>query len=479
MGTYTKEQLTDELNRIKTATSACRDAIYNKGVTSIPVDASLGSLATYASMITCDHPDILLSYIANSNTNASSSSDIADVYFDTGYKPSAYIEFSGVFSMPENNGNGALFGAYDTLENRMWFIPYSSGTNKFSYCNNLTGINWVKSGTPSGAGTFVFTSGSMSIYNHYDAEVITINGENSTTTRVTPTTTTIIDETLLLFARHNKGNADCKAIKGTKIKYICFYDKAVLVRFYIPVLHWHNGQYVPCFYDKVNDNYIYNLGSDPVYYESTGYTLLDSLYYTSSSPEIKSGFTTAQSITSFDRLHTRYSFVSNSNYNEQGLIVSRLSSSVKTGIYAKYVGGTSIGYKMIPGRKYTKNSSGAYTDLHSDITILPYQTATFSSYQTIVNNNWRPTFSVNGSITVGNTTQQTTTQFNNKTYNLLYYIVSPYIKMHYASLTNDYMNNSSNAYIPLLINNTPCFYELRTETAIYNTVDKLGYDILY
>ena len=51
--------------------------------------------------------------------------------------------------------------------------------------------------------------------------------------------------------------------------------------------------------------------------------------------------------------------------------------------------------------------------------------------------------------------------------------------MHYASLTNDYMNNSSKAYVPLLINNTPCFYELRTETAIYNTVDALGYDILY
>ena len=83
MGTYTKEQLTDELNRIKTATSACRDAIYNKGVTSIPADASLGSLATYASMITCDHPDILLEYIQADETPSSEAR--TTVYFKTDY----------------------------------------------------------------------------------------------------------------------------------------------------------------------------------------------------------------------------------------------------------------------------------------------------------------------------------------------------------------------------------------------------------
>ena len=53
---------------------------------------------------------------------------------------------------------------------------------------------------------------------------------------------------------------------GLKTYYVKIWSSDNLIRFYIPVLHYINGQYTPCFYDKVNNSYIYNLGTDtPVY----------------------------------------------------------------------------------------------------------------------------------------------------------------------------------------------------------------------
>jgi hypothetical protein len=86
---------------------------------------------------------------------------------------------------------------------------------------------------------------------------------------------------MYLFARHNAldntQTADMYAPASTRIYYTKIWNDNRLVRFYVPVLHYTNGQYTPCFYDKVNDIYIYNLGTDTPTYKIQGDYLLDYL----------------------------------------------------------------------------------------------------------------------------------------------------------------------------------------------------------
>ena len=263
MGTYTKEQLTDELNRIKTATSACRDAIYNKGVTSIPADASLGSLATYASMITCEHPDILLEYIQAGD--GSDTSKAAHVYFDTGFVPNASTTFEIECSRPRTGRSNMMFGSY------YYNIRLYSNTYLLTYTNSWQTIDWNIGSTPSSYGNMTYISTSI------NGNTLYLTIDNSTYTNHI-TVAAKDDISIYLFARHvSDTNIDWTANSGSRIKYVKFYSSHNLVRFYVPVLHYYNGQYTPCFYDKVNDNYIYNLGSDTAIYSSTGDYLLDYL----------------------------------------------------------------------------------------------------------------------------------------------------------------------------------------------------------
>lgn len=262
MGTYTKEQLTDELNRIKTDTSACRDAIYNKGVTSIPADASLGSLATYASMITCDHPDILLEYIAN---GPDSDSTRKNVYFDTGFVPTKSTRIECRTSIHYLSDENRILGnVYDSTWSGIRCFPgYSAGKlggrmgSKTVYCGSINADE-------------IYT---ISIYGNYGAEMLV----NETKTNGGSYSWTTNDITAYIFAEHHYSLGARTSFSGVKMYYFKIWDKNNLVRFYVPVLHYYNGQYVACFYDKVNDNYIYNLGSDTVIYSSTGDYLLDYL----------------------------------------------------------------------------------------------------------------------------------------------------------------------------------------------------------
>ena len=262
MGTYTKEQLTDELNRIKTATSACRDAIYNKGVTSIPVDASLGSLATYASMITCEHPDILLEYIAN---GPDSDSTRKNVYFDTGFVPTKSTRIECRTSIHYLSNENRIFGnVYDSTWSGIRCFPgYSTGKlggrmgSKTVYCGSINADE-------------IYT---ISIYGNYGVEMLV----NETKTNGGSYSWTTNDITAYIFAEHHYSAGARTSFSGVKMYYFKIWDSNNLVRFYVPVLHYYNGQYVACFYDKVNDNYIYNLGSDTAIYSSTGDYLLDYL----------------------------------------------------------------------------------------------------------------------------------------------------------------------------------------------------------
>ena len=82
---------------------------------------------------------------------------------------------------------------------------------------------------------------------------------------------------MYMFAINNQGTVDYRCLADTRIYYMKIWRDNNLIRFYIPVLHYINGQYTPCFYDKVNDTYIYNLGTDTPTYKISGDYLLDYL----------------------------------------------------------------------------------------------------------------------------------------------------------------------------------------------------------
>ena len=113
----------------------------------------------------------------------------------------------------------------------------------------------------------------ISIYGNYGAEMLV----NETKTNAGSYSWETNDITAYIFAEHHYSDGARTSFSGVKMYYFKIWDSNNLVRFYVPVLHYYNGQYVACFYDKVNDNYIYNLGSGTVTYSSTGDYLLDYL----------------------------------------------------------------------------------------------------------------------------------------------------------------------------------------------------------
>lgn len=72
-----------------------------------------------------------------------------------------------------------------------------------------------------------------------------------------------------LFAYNVNGTINTKvSYSGLKIYCVKMWNSNnILVKHFIPVLHYVNNQYVPCLYDKVNNNYIYNLGTQTPYYK--------------------------------------------------------------------------------------------------------------------------------------------------------------------------------------------------------------------
>ena len=263
MGTYTKAQLETELTRIKNAVASCRTSIYNQGVLNIPSDVTLAQLPTYVNMIDCSHPDILLDYIQAGD--GSNTSQEAQVYFDTGFVPDASTSFEIVCSRPKTGSSNMMFGSY------CYNIRLYSSTYLLTYENSWQTINWNIGSTPSTYGNMTYISTSI------NGSTLSLTIDSSTYTK-SITVATKNDTSIYLFARHaSDTNIAWTANSGSRIKYVKFYSSHNLVRFYVPVLHYYNGQYTPCFYDKVNDNYIYNLGSGTVTYSSTGDYLLDYL----------------------------------------------------------------------------------------------------------------------------------------------------------------------------------------------------------
>lgn len=348
MGTYTKEQLETELTRIKNAVASCRTAIYDKGVTSIPDNVTLAELPTYVNMIECSHPDILLRWIGTGDGDITKDSD---VYFDTGLLPSYDITFDTMCIKP-NTGTNVLFGASNSGSS-FFFIP-NYNTYAFWTQNQLRRYNFYVTGALSNIDTNFYHFSSADTFEYTSSFSVYAGSKQYTTTPGEGAESLTSGNTLYIWARNIGTSVNLKATYGSKLKYLCFFKGGDLVRFYVPVLHWTNGEYVPCLYDKVNDTYSYNLGTGTPNYESTGAYLLDYYYYASEKPT-NAGFLTASLILQNMRLCTKFVSYGTSNINEQTVFACRQDGANKFGIYSTVTGGEGVIQKI--GAKY-KSSSG-------------------------------------------------------------------------------------------------------------------------
>lgn len=225
-------------------------------------DASVSRLYMGTSLVyDSSHPDIPLKYIANGPDGGT---ERAAVWYDTGvalqssFDPKVEIKMEAHAheqSWPIgaiNTGSWSGFAIY---------APYpSGGTGAYTVRINNRSV-----GTDSS--TFDYDTPHVLIgYRNSDSyPVLIVDGSTYTGT----TTAAIPNQgmNLFLFTRNpQSGGTVSGSPTGLKIYYAKIWSGNNLIRSYIPVLHWIGGQYTPCFYDNVNDNYIYNSGTDtPIY----------------------------------------------------------------------------------------------------------------------------------------------------------------------------------------------------------------------
>lgn len=469
MGTYTKEQLETELTRIKNAVASCRTAIYNQGVLNIPSDVTLAQLPTYVNMIDCSHPDILLDYIQAGD--GSNTSQEAQVYFDTGFVPDASTSFEIVCSRPKTGSSNMMFGSY------CYNIRLYSSTYLLTYVNSWQTIDWNIGSTPSTYGNMTYISTSI------NGSTLSLTIDSSTYTK-SITVATKNDTSIYLFARHaSDTNIVWTANSGSRIKYVKFYSNHNLVRFYVPVLHYIGRQYVPCFYDKVNDNYIYNLGSGTVTYSATSDYLLDYIYVRTSNRGVY--YNTNWTIELHQNMDIKYisgNVIAGGSINEGPMLGSTYSGTYKYGIYAPAAGAATTKPTVKNGFKIPRTSSTVqlYGTTYSASDISTHTVSVFSD-----NSNYRCMYD-NLTLYTSTITEQTNPTIGTKlgifggTSATTGSMQSSFInsKIFYACVA-DKQHSSSQSWIPVLHNNVPVFYDLKYQTYISNSGSQTpGYEKL-
>ena len=469
MGTYTKAQLETELTRIKNAVASCRTSIYNQGVLNIPSDVTLAQLPTYVNMIDCSHPDILLDYIQAGD--GSNTSQEAQVYFDTGFVPDASTSFEIVCSRPKTGSSNMMFGSY------CYNIRLYSSTYLLTYENSWQTINWNIGSTPSTYGNMTYISTSI------NGSTLSLTIDSSTYTK-SITVATKGDTSIYLFARHaSDTNIVWTANSGSRIKYVKFYSNHNLVRFYVPVLHYIGRQYVPCFYDKVNDNYIYNLGSGTVTYSATSDYLLDYIYVRTSNRGVY--YNTNWTIELHQNMDIKYisgNVIAGGSINEGPMLGSTYSGTYKYGIYAPAAGAASTRPTVKNGFKIPRTSSTVqlYGTTYSASDISTHTVSVFSD-----NSNYRRMYD-NLTLYTSTIIEQTNPTIGTKlgifggTSATTGSMQSSFInsKIFYACVA-DKQHSSSQSWIPVLHNNVPVFYDLKSQTYISNSGSQTpGYEKL-
>ena len=246
MGTYTTTQLYDKINELSTQKEALRQVLLSKGA-----DVSANVLLNdYPSIIDdiCSHPDIRLEYIAN---GADSTDATRNVYYDTGYVPSdkTTIDITAACYYINKSANVPLFSGVDSnWKGLSIFAPMNNGKIEARLGNSYV------AGPSAVSNTKYYISTAVNSTTGY----LMVNGQTYSGSTSSAYGTT----SAYLFAYNINGTVNTTvSYSGMKIYSLQIYTNGTIARDYIPVLHWNDSQYVACFYDKVNDNYIYNLGT--------------------------------------------------------------------------------------------------------------------------------------------------------------------------------------------------------------------------
>lgn len=276
MGQYTVENLYNKINNINTYKNNIKTVLSKWGI-NVPANTMLGSYPTYINQLEI-HPDFMLEYIANGIDTASATRQ--DVYFDTGVASSASIKIelccSSVITASIIPNHNHIMGACGANAAGQYSIsmPTTGNTIRFAAMNG---------NVPSSVSYVPAQKYTITTWIENNTPHIIVNGVETSNS---VTTSTISGNSFYLFARNLDGAVNEKSYCSNKIYYCKIWDNNNLVRFFIPVLHWDGNKYIPCFYDKINDTYIYNLGTDDVHYKRRPDILLD---YIANGPDGTSG----------------------------------------------------------------------------------------------------------------------------------------------------------------------------------------------
>ena len=273
---------------------------------------------------------------------------------------------------------------------------------------------------------------------------------------------------MYMFAVNYDGTVNYRASEDTRIYYMKIWRDNNLIRFYIPVLHWLNGQYVPCFYDKVNDNYIYNLGTDTPTYKIQGDYLLD---YLGAQPETAIPTTATTNIRYdsgvYPSINLQTDIRSRSNYGTENYILGSATDNTTTPTWQSY----SLG---CPGKleqlrfSHAAHANGTATTTLTTVGTEITSVNTISAYYTSEgyircyfngenkNNGTTPI-----TIFPPNTIHLFSRHGNSQNTN-----PARGSRIYYINFTTS--NIPTKTYVPVLHNNQAAFLDLNTNTYIYN-----------
>lgn len=503
MGTYTKEQLTQQLNRIQAATTQCISALQQRNI-DVPANAKLADLANYVDLVCGSKTDIRLEYIQAEETP--SSPERTSIYFNTnlliGRHTSIEISYQNTYNYTGTTDSFSLLGCAQTTDASYSFTddcflaaPASDAGYKYAwgYKNNSdatystdnstrdtsTHVLYVWPNRAAQGGSFSYTYDSFNVY-YDDNTSVGIAKRGYFSSRRT------YELPLFIFGQNNNGSLDNSALKGTRIHYIKIYDSCNLVRFYIPVLHWVNNKYTPCFYDKVNDTYIYNLGSGELLYQTSDDELLDSIIYPETGATSAGFDTSIYIVTQGINIDSKFSAspsIYNDSINQQCIVGYQYDDTYRYGLYCPMNREEStdvapyIGYAIPkPNTTYDYNAIEAQWD--EDYAVSAFLSTLYSGVQEDgivirgIYSNGNRAFKVDPLESSNPTVGKHIFIFGNP--DSSGGIVMAGTKVYYSCVTCTgqnglYLGTYRASLIPVLHNDVPCFYDLNRKIYITNS----------
>jgi len=431
------------------------------------------------------HPDILCEYLSNDSSGAGIR---PNVYFDTGVYPDSSTDVEISYQISEwpitgANDSAILFGCTQTTASYSYAGDYYIGApflsdGTFYACRFRNQSTILCTAAPDTGKHIIRTVNTASMQTlYYDDSSIS----------AAPTSVRTKEITAYIFSRRYNNTTSLTSYRGTRIYYCKIWQSNNLIRFYIPVLHWTNGQYVACFYDKVNDSYLYNLGTDVVTYKMTGDYLLD---YIANGPD------------AFSAVDVYYDSSLDSSVNlYYDVILKTPDSSVWSGYRTLFGVGTTTGIET--GQAYSHQALYTYNAQYSVYNgVYTYNNAkqnisTNSGTNAIGTRTVISTFNSNSNFA----TAFTSTSFNKYTSvsagpaipeivptgSIIFYgerylegnISKSYSGTRFYALNFRYANNTpAKTFIPVLHNGQAAFLDLNSGTYIYNIGTQTPYYIL-